>query len=51
MHAEARACIEDYEDFVHASDLVAGIDANPFTKVEIRSTVLRSTAQLRAALG
>lgn len=50
MYVEARACIRDYEDFVHTSDLVAGIDANPFTKVEIRATVERSAVQLRTAL-
>jgi hypothetical protein len=48
---EARDCIEDYEDFVHTSDLVAAIDANPFTKVGIRDTVLSTAAQLRTALG
>jgi hypothetical protein len=48
---DARDCIDDYEDFVRSSDLVAGIDANPFTKISIRDTVQGTAAQLRAALG
>jgi hypothetical protein len=47
---DACDCLDDYVDFVRSSDLVAGIDANPFTKVKIRDTVQTTAAQLRAAL-
>jgi len=51
IQAEALLCVEDYADFVRSSALVADLDANPFTPVDIRETVLRSAGQLHAALG
>lgn len=48
---DACDCLDDYVYFVRTSDLVAGIDANPFTKIKIRDTVQTTAAQLRTALG
>lgn len=51
IQAEARLCVDDYLAFVRTSALVADLDANPFFKVDIRATVLRSVRQLHAELG
>jgi hypothetical protein len=46
----ARQQLESYAEYARSSPLVADLDDNPFVPVDIRTTILRSTQALGAAL-